>query len=73
MFSLHNTVSGLITPRDEPHHRGVISVFEDGVAVVGGGAVVGVQGLSKGLSTQPCGEPVLRLRTVDVCGPILTL
>lgn len=34
-------------PRDEPHHHGVIRKLDDGVTVVGWGAVVRVEGVEQ--------------------------
>ena len=34
--------------RDEPHYCGVIGKFKEGVAVVRGGAVMGVEGIEQG-------------------------
>ncbi len=41
-------VCRLISPRDEPHHDGIISKLDDGVAGVGRGAVMAVEGVEKG-------------------------
>lgn len=43
--------------RKESHHPGIIRKFDDGATVVG---------VEQGVSTHPGGEPVLRLREVDV-------
>ena len=40
---------------------------------MGGGAVVSVEGVEQGLNKQPCGEPVLRLRAVEMWELTVTL
>ncbi|KAI3369738.1 hypothetical protein L3Q82_024404, partial [Scortum barcoo] len=51
----------------------IVSKFDDGVGAVGGHAVMHVnREYSRGLSTQPWGAPVFRVRVEDVVLPIRT-
>ncbi len=46
--------------------------LDDGVAGVGGGAVMGVEGVKKGTQHTALGEPLLRLRHEEEWRPTLT-
>ncbi len=66
------SVGCFIVVADETYHSCVIGKLDDVVGAELGSAVVGQQLKSSGLSTQPCGAPVLSVVVLEVLWPTRT-